>query len=52
VLAIWWQETEGATFLLAVLNGLRRRGTDDVLIACLDGLTGFPKAIEAVFPQA
>jgi putative transposase len=52
VLGIWWQETEGAKFWLAVLNDLRQRGVKDVLIACVDGLTGFPEAIEAVFPQA
>lgn len=52
VLGIWWQETEGAKFWLAVLNDLQRRGVQDVLIACVDGLTGFPEAIEAVFPQA
>jgi putative transposase len=38
VLGIWWQETEGAKFWLAVLNDLRRRGVDDVLISCVDGL--------------
>ena len=52
VLGIWWQETEGAKFWLAVLNDLHQRGVEDVLIACVDGLTGFPEAIEAVFPQA
>jgi putative transposase len=52
VLGIWWQETEGAKFWLAVLNDLHQRGTKDVLIACVDGLTGFPEAIAAVFPQA
>jgi putative transposase len=52
VLGIWWQETEGAKFWLAVLNDLHQRGVTDVLIACVDGLTGFPEAIEAVFPQA
>jgi len=51
-LGIWWQDTEGAKFWLAVLNDLQRRGTCDVLIACVDGLTGFPDAIAAVFPQA
>ncbi len=51
-LGIWWQDTEGAKFWLAVLNDLHRRGTQDVLIACVDGLTGFPEAIAAVFPQA
>jgi len=52
VLGIWWQETEGAKFWLAVFNDLQRRGVQDVLIACVDGLKGFPEAIEAVFPQA
>ena len=52
VLGIWWQETEGAKFWLAVLNDLRRRGVQDVLISCVDGLKGFPEAIEATFPQA
>src|SRR3982750_4793062 len=52
VLGIWWQETGGAKFWLAVLNDLRRRGVQDVLIACVDGLKGFPEAIEATFPQA
>jgi putative transposase len=52
VLGIWWQETEGAKFWLAVLNDLRRRGVQDVLISCVDGLKGFPDAIEATFPHA
>jgi putative transposase len=52
VLGIWWQETEGAKFWLAVLNDLHQRGVQDVLICCVDGLAGFPEAIEAVFPQA
>lgn len=51
-LGIWWQDTEGAKFWLAVLNDLHQRGVGDVLIACVDGLTGFGEAIEAVFPQA
>ena len=51
-LGIWWQETEGSKFWLSVLNDLHRRGVADVLIACVDGLQGFPEAIEAVFPQA
>jgi putative transposase len=52
VLGIWWQESEGAKFWLAVLNDLHHRGVRDVLIACVDGLTGFPEAIAAVFPHA
>jgi transposase-like protein len=52
VLGLWWQESEGSKFWLAVLNDLHHRGVSDVLICCVDGLTGFPEAIEAVFPQA
>lgn len=52
VLGLWWQETEGSRFWLAVLNDLRQRGVQDVLICCVDGLKGFPEAIEATFPQA
>jgi transposase-like protein len=49
-LGLWWQDTEGAKFWLGVLNELQHRGVEDILIACVDGLTGFPEAIEAVFP--
>ena len=52
MLGIWWQDTEGAKFWLAVLNDLRHRGVEDVLVCCVDGLSGFPEAIEAVFPKA
>jgi putative transposase len=52
VLGIWWQDTEGAKFWLAVLNDLHQRGVHDVLICCVDGLAGFPEAIEAVYPEA
>jgi putative transposase len=52
VLGIWWQETEGAKFWLSVLNDLAHRGVADILVCCVDGLTGFPEAIAAVFPQA
>src|SRR3954470_322780 len=52
ILGIWWQQTEGAKFWLAVLNDLHRRGVADVLIACVDGLARFPEAIAAVFPHA
>jgi putative transposase len=51
VLGIWWQETGGAKFWLAVLNDVRPRGVQDVLISCVDGLKGFPEAIEATFPE-
>lgn len=50
VLGMWAAETEGAKFWLAVLTELRNRGVKDILIACVDGLKGFPEAIEAVYP--
>jgi len=52
VLGLWFQRSEGAKFWLAVLNELKQRGVSDVMICCVDGLKGFPEAIEAVFPQA
>jgi putative transposase len=52
VLGLWFQAAEGAKFWLAVLNELKQRGVEDVLVCCVDGLKGFPEAIEAVFPQA
>lgn len=51
VLGMWFQETEGAKFWMQVLNDLKTRGVADILIACVDGLTGFPDAIEAIFPK-
>jgi putative transposase len=51
VLGIWVQTSEGAKFWAGVLAELRNRGMHDVLIACVDGLTGFPEAIEATFPN-
>ncbi len=51
VLGLWFQASEGAKFWMSVLNELKQRGVQDVLIACVDGLKGFPEAIEAVFPQ-
>src|SRR5580658_9077829 len=51
VLGMWFQETEGAKFWMQVLNDLKQRGVQDILIACVDGLKGFPEAIEAVFPM-
>jgi len=51
VLGMWFQETEGAKFWMQVLNDLKTRGVRDILIACVDGLTGFPDAIEAIFPK-
>jgi putative transposase len=52
VLGIWVQATEGAKFWAGVCAELRNRGVRDVLIVCCDGLTGFPEAIEASWPQA
>jgi putative transposase len=52
VLGIWFQRTEGAKFWLQVLTDLKTRGVHDVPVCCVDGLAGFPEAIEAVFPQA
>ena len=51
VLGMWFQETEGAKFWMQVLQDLKTRGVQDILIACVDGLTGFPDAIEAIFPK-
>src|SRR5579859_3774649 len=51
VLGMWFQQTEGAKFWMQVLTDLKQRGVRDVLICCVDGLKGFPEAIEAVFPQ-
>lgn len=52
VLGLWTSSNEGAKFWLGVLTELRNRGVKDVLIACIDGLKGFPQAVEAVFPEA
>lgn len=51
VLGMWTSENEGAKFWLHVVTELRNRGVKDIFIACVDGLKGFPEAIEAVFPQ-
>jgi len=51
VLGMWFQETEGAKFWMQVLSELKQRGVCDILICCVDGLTGFPEAIEAIFPK-
>jgi putative transposase len=50
VLGMWFQDTEGAKFWMQVLSELKTRGVRDILICCVDGLKGFPEAIEAVFP--
>ena len=51
LLGMWIAHNEGAKFWLSVLTDLKNRGLQDILIACIDGLKGFPEAIEAVFPQ-
>jgi putative transposase len=52
VLGMWIQKEEGAKFWLGVLTEIRNRGVVDVLIVCCDGLTGFPDAIETIWPEA
>jgi transposase-like protein len=52
VLGLWIAESEGAKFWMGVLNELKNRGVGDILIACMDGLTGFPEAVRAVYPHA
>ena len=44
-------ENESAKYWLSILNGLKNRGVEDILITCIDGLTGFPEAISAVYPK-
>ena len=51
ILGLWIEQTEGAKFWLRVMNELKNRGVEDILIAVVDGLKGFPEAITAVFPQ-
>jgi len=51
VLGLWIEQTEGAAFWLRVMTELKSRGVDDILIALVDGLAGFPEAITTVFPQ-
>src|SRR4249919_1481422 len=52
VLGLWLEQNEGAKFWLRVMNELKNRGTEDILLAVVDGLKGFPEAITAVFPEA
>lgn len=52
VLGLWAGQAEGAKFWLHVLTELKNRGVNDIFIACIDGLTGFPEAIATVFPLA
>lgn len=51
VLGLYLSDTEGANFWLSVLTDLSNRGVSDILIACVDGLKGFPEAIESIFPK-
>ena len=51
LLGMWISQNEGAKFWLGVLTELKNRGLEDIFIACVDGLTGFPEAIETVYPQ-
>lgn len=51
VLGLWIAESEGAKFWLQVVNELKNRGVEDIFIACMDGLKGFPDAVNTVFPQ-
>ena len=51
ILGIWVAESEGAKFWLSVLNDLKSRGIEDIIIACVDGLKGFPEAIQSAFPK-
>jgi len=52
VLGLWLAQTEGAKFWLSVVTELKNRGVQDIFIACVDGLKGFPEAIETVYPKA
>lgn len=52
VLGLWTSATEGAKFWLQILTEIRNRGVNDVLIVCVDGLKGFPEAIQSVYPKA
>ena len=51
LLGIWISVSEGAKFWLGILTELKNRGLEDIFVACVDGLSGFPEAIEAVYPQ-
>lgn len=51
VLGLWLADTEGAKFWMSVLTDIKNRGVEDILIACMDGLAGFPDAVKAVFPD-
>lgn len=51
ILGLWIAETEGAKFWMSIVTELKNRGLNDILIACIDGLKGFPEAINAVYPE-
>src|SRR3982750_988218 len=51
VLGMWFQDSEGAKFWMQVLSELKQRGVSDILLCCVDGLKGFPEAIEAIYPN-
>jgi len=52
VLGIWINDTESAKFWMGILNELKNRGVDEILIACIDGLKGFADAVKAIYPDA
>ena len=52
ILGMWVSQHEGAKFWMSILTEIQNRGVKDVFIFCTDGLTGFPDAIEAVYPKA
>jgi transposase-like protein len=52
VLGLWIAENEGAKFWMGVLTRLKNQGVEDILIACMDGLSGFPNALRAIYPQS
>ncbi len=51
ILGVWIEQTEGVKFWLRLMTEMKNRGVDDILISVVDGLKGFPQAINAVFPQ-
>ena len=51
VLGLWIAQNEGAKFWMGVLTEMKNRGVHDILIACMDGLTGFPEAVRSVYPD-
>ncbi|MEC4087029.1 IS256 family transposase, partial [Myroides odoratimimus] len=51
LIGVYLGDTEGSKFWLSVLTNLKARGVHDIIVACVDGLKGFPEAIQAVFPK-